>query len=350
MTQGSEYGPGRPIVVLEGPDGSGKTTLANALVDAGYEYDHCGPPEKSALYYYLDGINRHPGKPLVIDRLHAGSYVYGKAFRGLDDLTDFERWILDGTIMSRQGVCVYAKPPFEATQKNLERGPDNADAAIYEDPAKRQAVRDLYDQYFDPASGLNGLWTIPYDYTQPGAFDELSATLARLPEFSYPTPVDSVPALGNTVYPKLVLVGDQPSGYTKIVKRMRQRAGEGWTVNQCERFLELASQPWLWEPPFVSQSGRYLHLALTASKVPLSDVCIFDATHWDGRRVSNFLDRKSNYWRLWEDEARFVALGKNADEELTLAGIEHDTVPHPSWWMRTNYKDCRGYGKLLKGG
>ena len=35
------------VVVLEGPDGGGKTALANELVRHGYTYHHEGPPPKN---------------------------------------------------------------------------------------------------------------------------------------------------------------------------------------------------------------------------------------------------------------------------------------------------------------
>lgn len=345
-------GPGKPIVVLEGPDGGGKTTLSDALGAKGFEYDHCGPAEKPSLNYYLDTLFRHPGAPAVMDRLHIGSYVYGKAFRGIDDLTVFEHWIIGGTVLSRNGLMVYCAPPFEVTQKNLERGPDNADATIYEDPAKRLEVRSLYESYLFGESTETGFYKSPnqipvmrYDYTIPGAFEEVMAEATAEWRFQ-PSPVDTVPALGNTRNPKLVLVGDVHSAFPRAEKYIRQRG-----IEDRSEFLRLFAGIVGWEPPFVSASGRYLHLAMTAGNISLQDTCVFDATQLDGLTVNDFFDFRaaamsgSDGWGY----ADFVALGQNAHRELEKANIIHRTVEHPSFWMRTQYKNVSGYAKALKG-
>jgi hypothetical protein len=85
----------RRLVVLEGPDAAGKTTLARAIVGAlGYEYRHEGPPPADDLDvfgYYLKKLTYAatetfmvPG--VVLDRFALGERVYGPILRGQDRL------------------------------------------------------------------------------------------------------------------------------------------------------------------------------------------------------------------------------------------------------------------------
>lgn len=76
------------VVILEGPDGSGKTTLAKSLVTTGFEYKHEGPPEKDVdmIAHYLRILNESIESPndVVLDRFWLGERIYGPICRGVD--------------------------------------------------------------------------------------------------------------------------------------------------------------------------------------------------------------------------------------------------------------------------
>jgi len=86
------------IVILEGPDGSGKTTLAQQITERyGHRYHHEGPPPKGQdpyTYYLtrayelvLETFGETPGR-VVVDRFALGDRVYGPVLRGKDLLGD----------------------------------------------------------------------------------------------------------------------------------------------------------------------------------------------------------------------------------------------------------------------
>lgn len=83
------------VIVLEGPDGGGKTTLARAIAhELGYAVRHEGPPpvDREELFeYYVGRLTGHlastfmePG--LVLDRFALGERVYGAILRDHDRL------------------------------------------------------------------------------------------------------------------------------------------------------------------------------------------------------------------------------------------------------------------------
>lgn len=82
------------IVVIEGADGTGKTSLIDALVD--WRDDaivmKSGPPGDNPYLEYATAIERaidaaRNGKIVLIDRLHLGEAIYGPLLRGKSGLS-----------------------------------------------------------------------------------------------------------------------------------------------------------------------------------------------------------------------------------------------------------------------
>lgn len=71
-------------IVLEGPDGVGKTTAAKEIMSRSSEhaYHHEGvPPQGTDLIKYYEIIWESIPKPAVVDRFIAGELVYGTVMR-----------------------------------------------------------------------------------------------------------------------------------------------------------------------------------------------------------------------------------------------------------------------------
>jgi len=78
------------LIVIDGPDGSGKTTLARHLQEkhgATYHHDK-GPPEAEDLVAYFLSLLARGG---IIDRFALSEMVYGPLLRGRSriDINDF---------------------------------------------------------------------------------------------------------------------------------------------------------------------------------------------------------------------------------------------------------------------
>lgn len=331
------------VIVLEGSDGTGKTTLASTLsVQGGFAIEHSGPPEKNSIDYYMDRIRAH-GVSTVLDRWHGGSYIYGSVFRGMDDLTPYERWQLEGVAMAQGAVMVYCNGP-----QKMDEAPADSDASIYEVPAKQQAIRDHYETF---VNSMTQLYVVKYDWTKTNALEMMTRRLidhhawfndrAMIPE--------SIPAVGNIIEPKYVFVADEPAGRLKVINASKRLYPED--INKQIRFCQLnwALPDWYDQRPFpTSSSGRYLHWALTVAKLSLQDYCIVNSRQLDGSVIEDWATKEILARPGWR-KARVVALGNDASQRLEFAGIEHDKIYHPSYWKRFHYKEVDTYAKQLKG-
>lgn len=77
------------VILVEGPDGSGKTTLCNELVKKGYEYIHLskdGAYKDTNTFYYAfrSLLESKKGQNIVIDRSYISNYVYSTVFEDSD--------------------------------------------------------------------------------------------------------------------------------------------------------------------------------------------------------------------------------------------------------------------------
>jgi len=133
------------ILIIEGVDKNGKTTLANRLVqEYGAEYVKFGQPTKPPFQEYSEFIaSVDPSKTYVLDRFFIGELVYGPIYRGksgitLGQLKDLERVLLDKVA---ETVIVYCKTNIEQVRTNFE--------AEHEEFAKASDIAALRKKYHD---------------------------------------------------------------------------------------------------------------------------------------------------------------------------------------------------------
>lgn len=101
------------IVVLEGADFTGKTTLAKELERLGFRYVHNGPPKSEDMFeeYTRQLESIKPGEDVVFDRLHLGELVYGPVMRNGSWLTWPQARLLNRLLFAKGGILVYCSAP-----------------------------------------------------------------------------------------------------------------------------------------------------------------------------------------------------------------------------------------------
>lgn len=125
------------LVIIEGPDNTGKTTLAKKLVEKfDLEYIHCSKPKTDNPYLEYCDLADSIKKPTVLDRAHLGEYVYGRLWRGGCDISDAKFSDLDFKFMDKfeHVIVVHATAPLDVI---LERCRANDEKLLKEDQIKR---------------------------------------------------------------------------------------------------------------------------------------------------------------------------------------------------------------------
>lgn len=98
------------IIMIEGPDGSGKTTLAQRLAkQTGFVYEHRSKPKdeeerRNMLSGYYYGVTSD--KNLIWDRCWYSEIVYGGVMRDQSVITTEEMWDLERTLAACGGGLI----------------------------------------------------------------------------------------------------------------------------------------------------------------------------------------------------------------------------------------------------
>lgn len=109
------------VVVVEGCDGSGKSTICRDLANLGFFYVHSGrSPEGVELFPHYDLILKRSGR-LVLDRSFISELVYGPLFHGSSRITQADAEILAAKISVRPGIVVHANAPTVEIYKRIQR-------------------------------------------------------------------------------------------------------------------------------------------------------------------------------------------------------------------------------------
>lgn len=290
------------IIILEGPDGAGKTTLAQQLATAfGLTVHHEGPPPQnvSMLQHYGRILDDARGKNVVFDRLYVGERVYGPIVRGQDRLGE------DGYKRMRQlswavgALEILCLPAFEVCLTNWQ----NRKGELFADPIKLRQVHDSYRRYFTASMYLQ------YDFTSTDwGWPWLRQTL----ETVAPT-WESLP-MRMTGHPRAtyLFVGD--------------RGGD---------------PDYRPDLPFFATTGsaQYLYNRLHDAGFDDSDVAFINSFS----HVSGQPEVIPNHFK------KVIALGSHASHECRRQSIPHTKIPHPQYWKRFHAYQSGAYTKLLKG-
>jgi len=106
------------IIICEGPDGSGKTTLAKNF--SHYEYIHNGAFETSdkAFNAYVNQIDKlTPQSNVFVDRMHISERIYGTIYHGFN-MDDSKYYHVDNLLNQLGAIVLLCIPPYEVALSN----------------------------------------------------------------------------------------------------------------------------------------------------------------------------------------------------------------------------------------
>lgn len=133
------------VIVLEGIDGAGKSTLAEnikKLAPVKTIIEHRGPLKGSVEEELLEPLQDLPTKTLMVcDRWHVGEMVYGPIYRGQSKVAGVWEKTIERTLDKMGAVKVIVAPALTEVKKRLDvRG---------EDYLQPEHVEQVYTAYKD---------------------------------------------------------------------------------------------------------------------------------------------------------------------------------------------------------
>lgn len=163
------------LIILEGCDGSGKTTLAKKLMD----FYGCGEPDNHGPYHGEAEITSHyelsiyratlrpnqPARHHLMDRSWLSEPIYGAAMRGgVNRISAEDAYVLDMKAGVVNGVVILCQPPLSICLTSW-RG--RRESEYPDGEAKIEQIYELYKSSWHTWR----LPTIVYDWTNDGFID-----------------------------------------------------------------------------------------------------------------------------------------------------------------------------------
>ncbi len=292
-----------PGIVVEGCDGSGKTTLIRALRDKfHWPVVHVVQPHDPNIRQMLSLVEC---APVIFDRFQWSPVAYGEALRKGSELSKYDLWALDGLLMNKGFVTVYCETDMPTMVANNFR-----EEQLFKEVRSPIMVKKIVREYRKLARSSD-LACYYYNYQ----IDNLDTILERIQNGVRPEGPSGV--LGSRL-PMRWFVGDERA----------DKGNEGISIP----FYDVGISEKL-------MSGTLLHKALNGAGISWSSMALSNSAGEDLLAVYNQLGGPK----------KVIALGNVARDRLTDAGVPpYTTVPHPQWWRRFRYKDPNGYTKLIR--
>lgn len=322
------------LIILEGPDAGGKTTLARRLAEELFtlrpldtvEVRKCGPPTPNVspvklygepVYDYRPGTGRH----VIYDRFHVGEWIYPSYLERASraDVASW-RW-LDALLLSKGALLVHATDDPDVLAERVEVRND--------DLVTPDQVRRIHDDYHVLLAGTQ-LETVRYRAGDPHTVDEVLRRARDLE--SRAAPLDRFVTYVGPPRPRYLLLGDVRNELTWMsANGQLPPAAETRRLGPCFA-------------PLPGTSGHYLLSHLQQSVVDaglgLANACDVDDVTALRRALG------------WPDT---VALGHRARRELIsrITGPDQTSAfgaaPHPQFVRRFYHRFGWLYGVTVGG-
>lgn len=293
------------IIILEGCDRCGKTTIANKLHDEhGFEIVKFSQPKKDPYIEAQEKLKKAIGKNVVLDRSWYGELVYGPLYRGESQLADWQVRNLELRAMSLGSLIIYCHDSIKNIKQRFKE--DN------ETFAKPELIGKMLESYKIVMNNsrfpvIKHQIGTKYDLTKGLILEEIVRQLSYVePKTIFKT------AIGNQLNPKLILIGDKRN------------------QNQPYKAVQ--------QPFDVGPASEFLFKSLEQAKIDLNYVLLVNQASPElPRIIKSFPD------------ASWLALGDNAHRTLNKMKREHYKAPHPQFLSRFHHSTgIKTMVKILK--
>lgn len=135
------------IVVIEGCDGTGKTTLANRFVEKmGARFYHCTADTPNDFEYFKEFIEESKHTHVVVDRFFYGQFVYQKPEERKLTKEELHRLELE---VSENGIIIHATARCKDIKKRLNtRKEERIDSKEIKLAFSQLFVNSLFNEFF----------------------------------------------------------------------------------------------------------------------------------------------------------------------------------------------------------
>lgn len=292
-------------IILEGPDGAGKSSLASRLFEQVANHGpttllHRGPPNEHPLLEYelaLETYEPGAGHHVIADRWHLGELIYGPIYRGESLLEGPGATHVELLRHARGAITVVLLPSLDILKRRVEdRGDD------YIDLRDLDKIRDEYrtltlTKQVDVVIGRSPQQEdLQLIIGQARLYERLARKMTRFSSYVGPP------------FPNTLYLGEKRGG--------RQTAHRSAFV------------------PYRGTSGHFLLEALNANGA--GNYALANALEEDVEALLETVRPK-----------RVVTLGRVAQDRLQSYGIPCASAPHPQYVRRFHHKMKEEYGLLL---
>jgi thymidylate kinase len=311
------------LIIIEGPDGVGKSTLVQRIVDVFGSNNKinvlkAGPPRGHPLdEYVLPLLKYRHGEFVICDRWHLGELVYPTV---LDRPTKMSTTVLsyvEKFLASRGAIVVHVTDHADSLERVL--------AARGDDLVLPEQAKLMIDLFADAALDS----TLPVIEVE--ARDTSDDTVSAIISFAMRQVRPVAPLADFVTYvgrprPRFLLMGD--------VRGVNGPA----PYDLRPAFM-----------PYPGSCGEYLLRAVESSFTPherverMAEVGIANANDVD------------DVYKLWKALERPVVVGLGHKAQVTLCRrlpgytSSGTNAPHPQYWKRFRHRDYEEYGTMITG-
>jgi len=299
------------IIILEGSDKTGKSTLAK-YIRAKYDFDYikCSRPKGDPYIEYMEILQKiaTTGGNWVIDRFLIGESVYGPIYRGESKLDDVKIRNIELKALSLNPLLIYCYDDVKNIKKRFKE--------LKEDFAKTKDIEKILELYEEQVEKsilpctFHHMMT-PLDLIKTKRIDFIIEKLMdRGVYFNTVT--------GNTKNPAVIFVGESRN---ENQKKEYKKVGQPFDFGPASKYLFKK----------IKETGNYIHKILIINS--------------DSEEFKVVIERFDNPNEI--KRPKIIALGKKANNMLNILNIKHDLLPHPQY-MNRFYPNDDVYSFLLK--